>query len=183
MVARLFRPHQGAFALVPETAPGISLSPAPGISDETRVGKPVRTRHSARHARGPEGGSRPSAALPIRSAERRRRAAELSGSALSGSALSGSAQAGSALPDSAQAAGTATGLVIHGAGGIGKSGPARRAVRARPPCRSGPPAVPFGPARRAVRVPPAAAHAPRPQQRTRPVRSAERRPITIAACL
>src|SRR5579875_3611102 len=111
MVARLFRPQQGAFALLPETAPGISLSPAPGISDETRVGKPVRTRHSARHARGPEDGSRPSAALPIRSAERRRWAAELTCSALSGSAL----------PGSAQAAGTATGLVIHGAGGIGKS--------------------------------------------------------------
>lgn len=60
-------------------------------------GRPVRVRHAARHARTSEPRPRhPTASLSIRSAERRRWAADLSG------------------PGSG-------GLVVHGMGGIGKS--------------------------------------------------------------
>jgi hypothetical protein len=118
MAGKLIRLHPANFALTGESAPnadipanpanppGQSKSPylslrAPGPpSTPDRPGGPdaevVRLAGHGRHAKATSSGPPPAPALPIRSAERRRWSAELSGSALAA-------------------------LVVHGVGGIGKS--------------------------------------------------------------
>jgi hypothetical protein len=121
MAGKLIRLHHANFALTGESAPnadipsnpanppGQSTSPylslrAPGPSStpdgpdgpDGPDAEVVRLAGYGRHAKATSSGPPPAPALPIRSAERRRWSAELSGSALAA-------------------------LVVHGVGGIGKS--------------------------------------------------------------
>src|SRR5437764_2486983 len=98
-VARLVRAGYENAVLWPQEIPA-ARTPDPGESPENdvsrAVSRPVRVRHAARHARSSDVRPRHRTSLSIRSAERRRWAADLTG------------------PGSG-------GLVIYGMGGIGKS--------------------------------------------------------------
>ena len=98
-VARLVRVGYENAVPWPQEIPA-ARTPDPGESPENDVSRaasrPVKVRHAARHARSSDARPRHRTSLSIRSAERRRRAADLTG------------------PGSG-------GLVIYGMGGIGKS--------------------------------------------------------------
>src|SRR6478752_4847405 len=98
-VARLVRVGHENSVLRPHEIPAARTS-GPGESPETDVSRatprPVKVRHAARHARSSDARPRHRTSLSIRSAERRRWAADLTGPGRGG-------------------------LVIYGMGGIGKS--------------------------------------------------------------
>jgi hypothetical protein len=75
MVAKLVRIRHGNAALTRGVLPHDVPSARPAVPEE----KPARTRHSARHARTPGAGPPQRTSLSIRSAERRRWSADLTG--------------------------------------------------------------------------------------------------------